>query len=162
MFLWQSFFKIYYLKLDHAISSKLKFLIFKNYLPFNIDQKIHFKVMYCLFRLWDLVKWWMFWLLKRSGSMWKSTAKMWPQRHVCWRPHWSGKYFKTLSNKCSRWAIRSISLILFNSYGHQAWDIFCIVGLGLTEVSKGLCNGNNGKAKLFTYKSCLQIIIRSR
>ena len=34
--------------------------------------------------------------------------------------------------------------MLFNSYGHQVWDILCIVGLGLTDVSKGLCNGNNG------------------
>ena len=38
----------------------------------------------------------------------------------------SGTYHREssiLSNKCSRWAIRSIYLILFNRYGHQAWDI---------------------------------------
>ena len=46
--------------------------------------------------------------------------------------------FVLLSNKCSGWASQSIYLIFFNGYCHQAqW----VVGLGLIDVSSGLCKG---------------------
>ena len=60
-----------------------------------------------------------------------------------------------VSNKCSRWAIRFIYLILFNRYGHQAWDIFYIVGLGLTDVSKVCATGTTDKV---LYQATLKIL----
>ena len=45
-----------------------------------------------------------------------------------------------LSNKCSRWAIRSIYLILFNRYGHQAWDILYMHSLHALRQALGQAN----------------------